>query len=100
MCKLKKLYKNFNNTFIGLLVITVLFAFVFVSCSPWPVDVDEINNELDSILKRLPANSVDNPHIIVLNVSNLTGIRGALNANRDKYVHLDFSGSTFTSIPV
>jgi hypothetical protein len=75
-----------------------LFPLVFVSCPFDTEEPDEINSELDSVLKKLPANTAGKPHTVKLNVSDLTGFRGALNANRNKFVYLDLSGSTFSEI--
>jgi len=46
-----------------------------------------------------PVNAAYKPYIIVLNVSNLTGIKETLINNNTKYVILDLSGSTITTIP-
>jgi hypothetical protein len=90
--------RTFSPAFIGVLAIAALLCLVFVSCPIETDPPDEINSQLDSTLKRLPANTADNPHTIILSVSNLRGIRGVLNANLTKYVYLDLSGSTLTSI--
>jgi hypothetical protein len=60
---------------------------------------------LEALLASLPANANDDPYFIVLNVSDLGGqyntagsLASALRANNTKYVYLDLSGSTFTTI--
>ena len=45
------------------------------------------------------ANSPVTPYIVKLNVSSLSGAGAALRSNPNKYVFLDLSGSTFTTIP-
>jgi hypothetical protein len=97
-CSTTRLVVSQVLRFFGLSAIAALFCLVFVSCPIETDSSDEINSKLDSTLKGLPANTADNPHTIVFSVSELTGIRGALNANPTKYVYLDLSGSTFTSI--
>lgn len=91
--------------FLGSFVITTIFfllPIIFISC---PVDLPEeqeeqyiINSELDAILKELPENTADTPHLVTLKASNAIGVAMALDANRDKYVNLDLSGSTFPII--
>jgi hypothetical protein len=56
--------------------------------------------ELRTWLNAQPANTYTKPYLIDLKVDNLTdGIRDALNANKTKYVSIDLSSSTITSIP-
>ena len=55
-------------------------------------------DELGKWLSAQPANTADKPYTITLNVPDLTGVRDTLNTNKTKYVNLDLSGSTFTSI--
>ena len=46
-----------------------------------------------------PWNTINTPYVVALNLSSLEGLGNVLYNNRsDKYVNLDFSGSTFTSI--
>jgi len=44
------------------------------------------------------ANTKDTPYAVALNLSSLDGLLAALNVVSDRYVSLDFTGSTFTSI--
>ena len=89
-------------TFLCLLKITAIFLFfplALISCSlDLPEEQYRINSELDAILRRLPANTVDNPHTVTMKVNSIKGLAGALKANPNKYVNLDLSGSTITSI--
>ncbi|MDR0322542.1 MAG: leucine-rich repeat domain-containing protein [Treponema sp.] len=88
-----KTSKQFTFTcLLAIVALFCLFTFVFISC------YERTNNELDSMLKELPANTADNPHIIKLDVSSLEGFGLAFQANWGKYVYLDLSDSTFTSI--
>jgi hypothetical protein len=62
------------------------------------------NDDLRAYLSMLPPNTVADPYTLVLNLSDLGGscnTSGSLGnmIDRDKYVNLDLSGSTFTSIP-
>jgi len=52
---------------------------------------------LNEWLASKPTNTADNPYAVKLNVNNLTAtdINKALIANKNKYVSLDLSGSTF-----
>jgi Leucine-rich repeat (LRR) protein len=45
------------------------------------------------------ANTAETPYAVALNVSDISTIRTALNANPKKYVNLDLSGSKINSIP-
>jgi len=63
----------------------------------FPVTVGS-NDELQAYLSGLPANTADTPYAVALNMSSLTGIRGTLDNNSTKYVYLDLSGSTVTTI--
>jgi hypothetical protein len=57
---------------------------------------------LSSYLASLPQNSASSPHNITVRVSSageFNTIRAALNNAPNKYVYLDLSGSTVTSIP-
>jgi formylglycine-generating enzyme required for sulfatase activity len=73
------------------------------------IDVDIIVNsiaEFAAWLAAQPANSTAAPYFVALNISDLGGNCGTagslgnvLFANDTKYVSLDLSGSTFTSIP-
>jgi len=61
--------------------------------------VDAIFTNIDDLkvyLQNRPNNTAGNPYIVALNVSNLSGIGNALPNN--KYVSIDMSGSTFTTI--
>jgi hypothetical protein len=49
-------------------------------------------------LSAQPANTADTAYTVVLNVSDITSLRTTLISATDKYVCLDLSGSTFTSI--
>jgi hypothetical protein len=55
--------------------------------------------ELGTWLTSQPANTADTAYKIVLNVNDISNIRTILNAQPDKYVYLDLSGSTITTIP-
>ena len=62
--------------------------------------------ELQAYLSRIPANTGAAPYIIELNVSSFGGgsstsgsVGSVLMANNTKYVNLDLSGSSITSIP-
>jgi hypothetical protein len=60
------------------------------------------SDNLAAHLALLSANTVSNPHNITLRVSNtneFTTIRNTLNGAPTKYVYLDLTGSTITSIP-
>ena len=46
-----------------------------------------------------PDNTPAAPYIVKLNVRDLSGIANMLNRNENKYVYLDLSGSTITTIP-
>ena len=59
--------------------------------------------ELEVYLSNQPNNTSQNPYTIFVNLDIVsldytTGIYDTLTANPNKYVNLDFSGSTFTSI--
>ena len=63
--------------------------------------------QMEEILPTLPANTITTPHTIVLNVDDLlvsgqfgnyTGVTGILQNNPSKFINLDLSGSTITSI--
>jgi hypothetical protein len=49
-------------------------------------------------LQSLPDNDSATPYAVSINVSDLSGIASALIYNKNKYVNLDLSGSTLTSI--
>jgi hypothetical protein len=53
--------------------------------------------ELNTLLASLPDNDTNNPYIIALNITDLTYIATTIR-NAGKYISLDFSGSTLTSI--
>jgi hypothetical protein len=59
-------------------------------------------NDFASWLSSQPDNMSDDtdttPYIVKLNVSDISGIRTILDNASSKYVYLNFSGSTFTSI--
>jgi len=65
--------------------------------------------ELDTYLKSKPANTTTTPYIVALNVNNsssglsnssyYTSLAAVLRTNNTKYVYLDLSGSTITTIP-
>jgi len=56
---------------------------------------------LQEYLQGRPANSVTTPYIVALNVNDISGIKDALEATNvsNKYVTIDLSDSTITSIP-
>jgi hypothetical protein len=57
---------------------------------------------LSAHLAALPVNTVSTPHTVALRVSNtseFTTIKNVLNGAPTKYVNLDLTGSTITSIP-
>jgi len=54
--------------------------------------------DFETWITAQPANTTYIPYIIVLNVSDLTGIKEMLVTNNNKYVILDLSGSTITTI--
>lgn len=54
--------------------------------------------QLETVLSELPSNTASSPYSLLLNINDLTGIQTALISDEIKYVSLDFSGSTFTSI--
>jgi uncharacterized repeat protein (TIGR02543 family) len=56
------------------------------------------DSDLSSILASLPGNTAATPYVLVVNIGDLSSIGDTLNANPDKYVILDMSGSTFNSI--
>jgi len=58
--------------------------------------------DLKIYLQSRPANTADSAYIVALNVSDLTGIKDTFNAEYvlNKYVNLDISGSTITTIPI
>ena len=55
---------------------------------------------LKTYLQSRPDNTADSPYIVALNVDDIMGIKYALFAEGEsnKYVNIDLSGSTFTSI--
>ena len=55
--------------------------------------------ELGTWLTSQPANTADTAYRVVLNVNDISNIRTTLNAAPNKYVYLDLSGSTITTIP-
>jgi len=100
----------------GVLAITLVFAMTAVGCDNDPADDNnggggKIDYTADSIsglaawLSAQPANTPATAYNIKLNVSALGGnpltdgsVGNALNENDKKYVRLDLSGSTITSI--
>jgi len=62
--------------------------------------IDNSIVELAALLASLPPNTPANPHLIALNASDITGLVTVLNNEPDKYVSLDLSGSTITTIQV
>ena len=57
---------------------------------------------LETWLTSQPANTVDTAYTIALNIddeNDFTNLRTTLNNEADKYVYLDLSGSTVTTIP-
>jgi hypothetical protein len=61
-----------------------------------------IVSELSSYLACQPANTKDNPYYIALKIDNeveFETLKTTLNGAADKYVYLDLSGSTITTIP-
>jgi len=82
--------------FIAVITITVcnLNAVTFTS-----------NNEFEKWLVAQPSNTIEKPYDVILNISSLNGgsrTPGSLGSilinNENKFVNLDFSGSTFTGI--
>jgi len=55
--------------------------------------------ELGTWLTSQPTNTADTAYRVVLNVNDISDIRTTLNAAPDKYIYLDLSGSTITTIP-
>ncbi|MDR2575756.1 MAG: leucine-rich repeat domain-containing protein [Treponema sp.] len=55
--------------------------------------------ELGTWLTSQPANTAETPYTVKLNVNDISTIRTTLNNATDKYVYLDLSGSTITTIP-
>ena len=55
--------------------------------------------ELSALLASLSSNTLQNPYLIALNTSDITGIGPVLNNEPNKFVSLDLSGSTITTIP-
>jgi hypothetical protein len=55
--------------------------------------------EMATWLAAQPANTATTPYTVKLNVADLTGIARSLTDNNTKYISLDLSGSTITSIP-
>jgi len=53
---------------------------------------------LSELLSHLPENSAATPYTLTVNVNSIEGLRSALSSNKTKYVSLDLSGSTITSI--
>ena len=64
-----------------------------------PIPQIPITNTTDftTILTSLPTNTANTPFTIVLNISDLTSVANAI-TDSQKYVKLDLSSSTFTSI--
>ena len=64
-------------------------------------EVNTVNSieELTAVLASLPPNTLQNPHVIALSTSNITGIAIALYNEPNKYVSLDLTGSKITTIP-
>jgi len=56
-------------------------------------------NDLRKYLSGKPANTPGSPYIIKLNVDDISTLRTTLINASNKYVSLDFSGSTITTIP-
>jgi len=59
-------------------------------------------NELASVLSQQPQNTKDTPYFVSLIISNtqdIETIRTALGYPNNKYVNLDLTGSTITTIP-
>jgi hypothetical protein len=56
-------------------------------------------DDLEEYLYEQPANTPSTPYLVKLNVADITNLEIALNNAADKYVYLDLSGSTITSIP-
>jgi len=109
---------------IGLLAFVLVFAMTVVGCDNDSDDPDNGNDgdgskpgvtpgksdaEFNSIpemaawLSAQPANTAATAYNVKLNVSDLgngygDGTQKALSSNRTKYVRLDLSGNTFTSI--
>jgi hypothetical protein len=55
--------------------------------------------ELGTWLTSQPANTVETPFTVKLNVNDISNIKTTLNAAPDKYVYLDLSGSAIITIP-
>ncbi|GBU28328.1 hypothetical protein R84B8_01886 [Treponema sp. R8-4-B8] len=54
--------------------------------------------DLETYLQSKPANTADNPYIVVLNVNDISTLKTTLD-RASKYVYLDLSGSTINNIP-
>jgi hypothetical protein len=80
-----------------------LIIFSFITCNEDNGNIGNtftVNsvNELGILLNKLPANTADKPYTILLNVNDLMGISQPIRKNIDKYINIDLSGSTITSI--
>ncbi|MDR0475114.1 MAG: leucine-rich repeat domain-containing protein [Treponema sp.] len=101
--------KNFLFGILAVVAHFCLFPLGFTSCDGH-IEPEISNNEsetgtaitslseLYSALDGLPTNTVSTPHTIVVNLNSFIVIANALKSYPDKYVYLDISGSTFTSI--
>jgi hypothetical protein len=98
-----------NTVICGIFAILAIFGLVFTGCGGESTPGGEIPTsfaDLNSWLTSQPPNSAETAYTIELNVNNLGGsvnTKGSLGyvlrANSTKYVSLDLSGSTITSIP-
>jgi len=97
--------------FLGIIALVAVIGFSMASCdngnggdNPDKKEVEKADittsssEELDTYLSDKPVNTPTTPYIIALNVSDLTDIGNLLKENSDKYVKLDLSGSSITSI--
>jgi len=65
---------------------------------PYSGQTETITRTLAEVLSHLPVNSSATPYTLIVNVNNIEGLRDAIYNNEGKYIYLNLSGSTFTSI--
>jgi hypothetical protein len=99
---------NLKRALLGMVIVSS-FYLLFGACSLGDdIDIDDSvgtpkPTNLESYLATLPTNSPSNPHTITLKVTKVDEfetIRKAFIGAPQKYVNLDLSGSTVTSIPI
>jgi len=102
-----------STTAVGTITVTATIANGSTASTPYTQDfsiaitgrsgsaVRTVNSivELSALLASLPSNTLQNPYLIALNTSDITGICRVLISEPNKYVSLDLSGSTITTIP-